>query len=216
MKAFIFDMDGTLIDNMAVHHKAWQTTLSELGMPLTLEEVKLKCHGKNEEILEKLFPNKYSEEQLQEISLSKELIYQKQYINDLKPIDGLMAFLDDAKAKNIPLGIGTAAPETNVNFVLNNLPIRHYFDSVIHSGMVSKGKPDPEVFQKVADELGYDLAECIVFEDSPTGAQTSQNAGCKSVILITTHSEDEFDKYHNIKMIAKDYTGLVVSEIQNL
>ena len=216
MQAFIFDMDGTMVDNMMVHHRAWQLKLKELGLDLTIEEVKERCHGKNEEIIERLFPNKYTPEERYQISFDKEEHYRKVFKDDLKLIDGLEGFLEEAKGANIAMGIGTAAPIENINFVLDNLGIRDYFSCVVHAGMVDKGKPDPEVFEKVAKGLGISLAESLVFEDSPTGAKTAENAGCTAIILTTTHQEVEFEKFSNIKLFIKDYTNLTIEQVKNL
>lgn len=216
MQAFIFDMDGTMVDNMMVHHRAWQLKLQELGLDLTLEEVKERCHGKNEEIIERLFPNRFTPEERYRVSFEKEEQYRAVFKDELRLIDGLQTFLDEAKAANIPLGIGSAAPAENVDFVLDNLGIRHYFSSVVHSGLVDKGKPDPEVFEKVAKELGVSLEKCIVFEDSPTGAKTSEIAGCKTIILTTTHKEEEFTVFSNVKLFLQDYQTLTIEQVINL
>lgn len=216
MQAFIFDMDGTMIDNMMVHHRAWQLKLRELGLDLSLEEVKERCHGKNEEIIERLFPNRFTPEERYRVSFEKEAQYREVFKDELKLIDGLQSFLDEAKAANIPLGIGSAAPVENVDFVLDNLDIRHYFTTVIHSGLVNRGKPDPEVFEKVAKDLGVSLEKCIVFEDSPTGAKTSEVAGCKTIILTTTHQQEEFSAFSNIKLFLQDYQTLSIEQVLNL
>ncbi|MEA5404987.1 HAD family phosphatase [Arcicella sp. DC2W] len=216
MQAFIFDMDGTMVDNMMVHHRAWQLKLKELGLDLSLEEVKERCHGKNEEIIERLFPNRFTPEERYQVSFEKEEQYRAVFKDELRLIDGLQAFLDEAKAANIPLGIGSAAPAENVDFVLDNLGIRHYFTSVVHSGLVNKGKPDPEVFEKVAKELGVSLDRSLVFEDSPTGAKTSINAGCQTIILTTTHDKTEFEAFSNIKLFLNDYQNLTVEYIKSL
>lgn len=216
MKAFIFDMDGTMVDNMMVHHRAWQLKLSELGLDFTIEEVKEKCHGKNEEIIERLFPQRFTLAERNRISSEKEVHYRTVFKDDLSLIDGLLDFLELSKQANIPMGIGTAAPLENVDFVLDNLNIRHFFKTVIHSGMVSKGKPDPEVFEKVAHNLQVPLNECIVFEDSPTGAKTSEIAGCKSIIITTTHAESEFQSYSNISKFLIDYQELTPKNVINL
>jgi beta-phosphoglucomutase-like phosphatase (HAD superfamily) len=72
--ALIFDMDGTMVDNMMVHHRAWQKKLAELGK-MTLEEVIATCHGKNDEILQRIFGEQYSFEERDKISFEKEAIY---------------------------------------------------------------------------------------------------------------------------------------------
>ena len=74
----------------------------------------------------------------------------------------------------------------------------------------------PEVFEKVANELGVSLEKCIVFEDSPTGAKTSEVAGCKTIILTTTHQQEEFSAFSNIKLFLQDYQTLSLDQVLNL
>lgn len=207
--AIIFDMDGTMVDNMMTHHRGWQKTLAAYGLHLTMEDVKATCHGKNLEIIERLFPGKYSLEERERISFEKESGYREIFLSELKLLPGLAELLETAKAANIPMGIGTAAPAANVDFVLDHLNIRHYFQSVIHAEDVEKGKPDPEVFFKVADQLGVAYADCLVFEDSPTGARTALNAGMKAIILTTTHSAAEFEGIASVLRCLPDYTDIL-------
>ena len=89
MAAFIFDMDGTMVDNMMVHHRAWQIKLAELGLEMELEAVRQTIHGKNEEILAKLFGDRFTPEEFKRISWEKENAYRRQFISSLKLIDGL-------------------------------------------------------------------------------------------------------------------------------
>jgi beta-phosphoglucomutase len=206
--AIIFDMDGTMVDNMMTHHRGWQKTLAAYGLHLTMEDVKATCHGKNLEIIERLFPGKYSLEERERISFEKESGYREIFLSELKLLPGLEELLETAKMANISMGIGTAAPAANVDFVLDHLNIRHYFQAVIHAEDVEKGKPDPEVFFKVADQLGVAYADCLVFEDSPTGARTAQNAGMKAIILTTTHTAEEFEGIASVLRCLPDYTGI--------
>jgi beta-phosphoglucomutase len=213
--ALIFDMDGTMVDNMMVHHRAWQQKLAELGLNLTLDEVIATCHGKNDEILERLFGDKYNFEERDRISYDKEAVYRDVFKNDLKLIDGLQEMLDTAFKIGIPMGIGTAARPENVDYVLDNLNIRHYFRAIITSADVDKGKPDPSVFFKVADILGVKYANCLVFEDSPVGAKTAVNAGMKAIILTTTHKKEEFLQFSSVLKCVPDYTSIdILKEIR--
>ncbi|HLP92469.1 MAG TPA: HAD-IA family hydrolase [Saprospiraceae bacterium] len=206
--AFIFDMDGTMVDNMMTHHKGWQMTLAKYGLDFTMEEVKATCHGKNVEIIERLFPGKYTREESERISAEKEAWYRSIFLPDLKLLPGLQEFLQSAHEAGIPMGIGTAAPKENVDFVLDHLNIRHFFKAVIHAEDVTKGKPEPEVFFKVADQMGVPHAQCLVFEDSPTGAKTALNAGMKAIILTTTHREEEFAGIESVLRFVPDFRGL--------
>ena len=206
--ALIFDMDGTMVDNMMVHHHAWQKKLAELGKVMTLEEVIATCHGKNDEILQRIFGEQYSFEERDKISFEKEAIYREVFLPELRLVDGLAQLLQTAHEAGIPMGIGTAARAENVDFVLDNLNIRHYFKSIVCDRDVTLGKPDPTVFFKVADQLDVPYEQCLVFEDSPTGARTALNAGMKAVIITTTHKAEEFEGFASVLFCLPDYTTL--------
>ncbi len=210
-------MDGTMVDNMMTHHRGWQKTLAGYGLDLTLEEVMATCHGKNVEIIERMFPGRYTLAARERISFEKESGYREIFLAELRLVPGLAELLETAKNASIPMGIGTAAPLANVDFVLDNLHIRHYFQAVVHADDVEKGKPEPDVFFKVADLLGVRYDECLVFEDSPTGARTALNAGMKAIILTTTHRAEEFADIPSVLRCVPDYTGIdILSEIENL
>ena len=129
-------------------------------------------------------------------------------------VSGLPEFLDELKAAGIPMAVGTAAPPENVDFVMDELSIRHYFKGVFHAGSVSKGKPDPEIFEKAAESMGLQAKDCIVFEDSPTGAEAARRAGSAAVILTTTHNESEFRQFPNIKKFLSDFSGVTVEALR--
>lgn len=208
IQGFIFDMDGTMVDNMMVHHRAWQRKLAENGLELTLEEVKSNIHGINEEIIERLFGERFSPEERRRIAWEKEAAYRDIFLPELKLVEGLDVFLRAAHEHGIPMGIGTAAPRENVDFVLDNLGLRPLFRAVFDAKMVRKGKPDPEVFLKVAEQLEVKPENCLVFEDSPTGAEASRRAGMAAVIVSTTHAPEEFARFDNVVGIISDFSAI--------
>ncbi len=207
-KGIIFDMDGTLIDNMMIHHRAWQIRLAQDGHEFSLQEVIEKCHGKNIEILERLFGNLYSPNQRLSFSNEKEEIYRDLIKTDLIPLPGLIDLLSYAYEHEIPMGIGTAAQYKNVDVTLDTLNIRNYFGAIVADTDVANGKPNPEVFLKVANMLGIEPQNALVFEDSPVGAHTAQNAGMKVIIMTTTHKVHEFDPFETVIKCVKDYTEI--------
>lgn len=213
MKGIIFDMDGTMVDNMMVHHRIWQQVLKDLGLDWSIEKVKAEVHGVNTEILKRLFGDTYSDEERLAISNRKESAYRDYFQSKLKLIDGLPAFLEQLYKANIPMAIGTAAPADNANFVLDTLNIRHYFKGVFHAGSVRKGKPNPEIFLKAAASLDLNPDDCLVFEDSVSGAATAKNAGCKAIIVTTTHSKEEFAHFDHILQFINDYNEI---QLENL
>jgi beta-phosphoglucomutase len=78
-KVFLFDLNGTMIDDMQYHIKAWHRILNDLGADISLERMKEECYGKNDELLERMFPGRFSEVEKQSMSLEKERKYQAQY-----------------------------------------------------------------------------------------------------------------------------------------
>ena len=214
MDAVIFDLDGTMIDNMMVHHRAWQKKLSSLGIEWSLEDVRTKVHGVNVELLERNWPGKWSLEERIRISAEKEATYREIYEPQLLP--GLGEFLHELRRRNVLMGVGSAAPPENVDFVFNTLDLWRYFVTVRHSADVQNGKPHPEVYLKIIDELDMAPEECLVFEDTPTGAEAAQRAGCKAIVVTTTHQKEEFDHLHNIVKFIQDFTEVTTKEILEL
>ncbi|UOQ75044.1 HAD family phosphatase [Hymenobacter cellulosilyticus] len=115
----------------------------------------------------------------------------------------------------MPMAIGSAAIPFNIDFVLDNLHIRHYFQAIVSADDVTLSKPHPETFLKAAAQLGVTPADCIVFEDVPKGAEAALNAGMKAVILTTTHQGEEFTHLPNILHFAADFRDEAVKSLIN-
>lgn len=210
-QAFLFDLNGTMIDDMAYHLVAWSDMLNnQLNAGLTAAEVKAQMYGKNEELLTRVFgPERFTPEEMRDISMQKERLYQKAFLPELKLIEGLPQLLDEAKEAGIRLAIGSAAYMFNIDFVLDNLNIRSLFEVIISADDVNLSKPHPETYLKCARLLGVEAAKCLVFEDAPKGVEAAMNAGMDCVVLTTLHDESEFADYPNVIRFMKDYSGLV-------
>jgi HAD superfamily hydrolase (TIGR01509 family) len=207
-KAFVFDLNGTMVNDMPYHIKAWHEKIIELGGVLTLEEMKHQCYGKNDELLERVFPGKYSLEDRIKMGNEKEAIYRNEFKPYLKLINGLDQFIEKAHEQNILMAIGSAAIMDNIDFVIQNMDIEHYFDVIISANDVEQSKPDPETFLKCAAALSVDPADCLVFEDTPKGVECALNAGMDAVVILGEHEAAEFEQFKNVIHLVKDYQGL--------
>ncbi|QCR23583.1 HAD family phosphatase [Pontibacter sp. SGAir0037] len=213
-KAFLFDLNGTVIDDMHYHAKAWHHILTkDLGADLTWDEVKVQMYGKNSEVLARIFgESHFSDEETERLSVEKEKKYQAEYRPHLSLIDGLEGFLKEAHEQGIKMAIASAAITFNIDFVVDGLGIRHYFDAFVSADHVHKSKPDPETFLKAAEALGMAPEDCIVFEDAPKGVESAQNAGMQSVVITTTHPKEDFSQYNNVIAFIQDYTNPFIVE----
>lgn len=204
--AIILDMNGTIINDMPWHIKIWNQLFNEYGANHTLEQSKQELYGKNSEILERIFPGKFTQAEKDALEQEKEKRYRQSYAPEMKLIKGLDIFLQQAYDNNIAMALGTAAIRDNVDFILDGLAIRRYFEAIVTAEEVTFSKPHPATFLQCAAALNIPPQHCIVFEDSPKGIETAANAGMPCVALTTMHSAEEFATYDNILFVVEDYT----------
>ncbi|MGC4099717.1 HAD family hydrolase [Ferruginibacter sp.] len=206
-KAFLFDLNGTVIDDMSYHIQSWYEILNSLGATISYEETKLQCYGKNEELLERIFPGRFSKEEMNAMVIEKEKRYQENFRPHLKLIEGLDEFFKKAFDAGIKMAIGSAAIPFNIDYVLDGLNIRPYFGAIVSAYDVAESKPHPDTFLQCAAQLHLLPYDCIVFEDSPKGVEAAARAGMKAVVITTMHTKEEFDN-DNIICFIENYNGL--------
>ena len=218
MNTFLFDLNGTMIDDMEYHLKVWYDILNnDLAAGLSREEVKSHMYGKNHEVLVRIFgKDRFTMAESDAISRRKEERYQQVYKHYLELLPGLNYFLQEADRQQVPMAIGSAAIPFNIDFVLDNLNIRHYFKAIVSADDVVNSKPDPETYLKAAALLKVEPSSCIVFEDAPKGVEAALNAGMSSVVLTTMHDSHEFSQYPNVLMFVKDYTDPRLTSLKQL
>lgn len=206
--AFIFDMDGTMIDNMHYHEKAWQQVFQKLGKEIPVEQLKPTLYGKNEEVIRRHFGDRFTKQEIAAFAEAKESLYRKLYKPHLRLIDGLQIFLQQSFSQNISMAIATAAELPNVNFVVDATNTRHYFNAIVTAEQTSKGKPDPEIFLMAAEQLHISPANCIVFEDAPKGAEAAYRAGMKTVMLNTSYPDSMLGMLPNVMEVINNFKTL--------
>jgi len=212
-RAFIFDMDGTLVDNMHFHGAAWQTMLRENGIETDPHEFLVKTAGKtNREIIPNFF-KEATDQRLLELGLRKETIYRELFLPERRVIDGAIEFLEAAQTLGVKMAVATAAPVANMEFVLDGLDLRRFFDAITTAADVSHGKPNPEIFLKSAEKLDVAPKNCLVFEDAVGGFEAAHRAGMKSIGIATVNSIEEILRLDSVVEAQKDFAGLKPQEL---
>lgn len=202
--AFIFDMDGVIVDSNPTHKIALKQFCQKHGYNLTETDLREKIYGRtNRDWLLNLF-GKLDEQTIRQYADEKEALFRSLY-HDIKPVNGLISFLDALEELQIQRAIATSAPRANVDFTLEKTNTEKYFKTILDDSFVTEGKPHPQIYLKSAQALGFDPAKCIVFEDSLSGVKAGKRAGCKVVGVTTTHTAEELSE-----------TDFIIADFQEL
>jgi beta-phosphoglucomutase family hydrolase len=213
-KAFLFDLDGTLIDTMPWHFKTWEAVVEELGSSLRGDELMKELYGNGAELMHRLVPHRtFTEDEARQIVDNKEERYRNLYGQNITVLQGAREFLDEALLLNIPMGIGTASNQANIDFALDFLDLRKYLKAIVGADDVQLSKPHPETWLKLAKALSADPVNCIVFEDAPKGIEAAQKAGMKAIAITGHYSANDFNGYNNILKIVPSLNALKPGEL---
>ena len=184
--ALIFDLDGVLVHSMPLHTEAWHTYLKTMG--IEIPDLETRMHGKrNAELVRDLIGGDLSDDVIFNHGAAKEQLWREMMLAgglDQYRVRGLAQFLQ--RYEKVPKAIGSNAEPANINFVLDHFGLRRYFDVTVDGPQVNRPKPAPDIYLKAAELLGVKPANCIVFEDSPTGIEAGRAAGMRLVGVETT------------------------------
>ena len=183
-KAFIFDLDGVIVDTAKYHYLAWKKIASELGIEFTHEHNELLkgvSRVRSLDIILGLGEVDASQAQKDQWLIQKNEDYLS-YLVDMDQseiLPGVMTVLEFLKANHQPIALGSASK--NARPILEKTGILSYFDAIVDGNDVSNAKPDPEVFLQAAQKLGISNENSIVFEDSVAGIQAANIASMTSI-----------------------------------
>ncbi len=211
--AAIFDMDGTLVDNMAYHIAAWKAFCQNHHLPFSLDTYYRQFNGRtSRDVLQLLFNRMLTDAQVYAFTEEKEEVYREIYRPHLKPVAGSVDFLEDLKTHGVKLAVATSAPLSNLEFTLDGAGLAPFFEVVVYGAMVRRGKPNPEIYLTTAEKLGVGPSRCVVFEDALPGIESARRAGMPVVGLTTSHSADELAT--STVLQAADFTGMTFETLK--
>lgn len=186
-KAAIFDMDGTLVDNSAVHVRAFELFCNRYGVKDWRNKLEKAFGMGSDDIMRMLLPEEVIRERgLQALGDEKEEIYRTIYAPEIIPVKGLKELLELLRKAGIRCAVGSSGCRQNVEFVLSSCKIEEYFEVKISGDMVSRCKPEPEIYLTAVKALGVKPEECIIFEDARAGFEAARRAGAGSIVAIAT------------------------------
>lgn len=185
--AFVFDMDGVIVDSNPLHCEAWVVFNRRYGLQTTTAMLEAMYGKRNDEIVRDYFGADLAEEEVVARGAAKEALYREMAHGRLREmlVPGLEDFLEEYCGT--PMGVASNAEPANVKLIVEGAGLRPFFQVIVDGHQVARPKPDPEIFLKVAGTLGVAPANCVVFEDSAAGVQAGLAAGMRVVGLRTTH-----------------------------
>lgn len=179
-----------------MHTDAWQAYLNQLG--IEQQYVAERMHGKrNSELVRELIDPALSDEAAFAHGAAKERLFREMILAaDLERyrVPGLTAFLE--RFRDVPKAVGSNAEPANIEFALDGLGLAPYFQVRVDGSQVKRPKPFPDIYLLAAERLGVVPANCIVFEDSPTGVAAGVAAGMRVVGIETTPTKFEGVAFH--------------------
>ena len=221
-QALLFDLDGTLIDSMPLHHQAWVEWHARRGIEMAAGSFFEATAGRsNAEILLDMFPQHSVDEHVV-MADAKEALYREFAARSLALIAGAQDFVHRARAAGCKLAVCTASTLPNMALAFERFGIAGWIDTVTSPADVSsgpgaparlRGKPHPDIFLEAARRLGVAPERCVVFEDAPLGVEAARRAGMRAVALTTTLQAQAFDAYDNLIAHAPDFTTIDLSAL---
>ncbi len=183
-KAFIFDLDGVIVDTAKYHFMAWQKIANRLGIEFTHEhneQLKGVSRVRSLDIILGLGGVEATQDEKNKWLVEKNEDYLG-YITNMNEdeiLEGVVPVLQFLKAQNQKIALGSASK--NARPILEKVNILHYFDAIVDGNDVTNAKPDPEVFLRAAQLVNIPAEDAVVFEDSVAGVQAANIAGMASV-----------------------------------
>ena len=181
IQAVIFDLDGVLVHTDHFHYLAWKELSDEKGIFFN-EEINQRLRGVSrmqslEIILERYEGEELSAEEKERMAEKKNSIY-REYLSRMTPADvsdEVRDTLDKLKERGLKLAVGSSSK--NTGFILEKTDLAHYFDAVSDGTMITRTKPDPEVFLLAAKLVGTEPGKCLVIEDADAGIEAGKAGG---------------------------------------
>ena len=185
-KAFLWDMDGVIIDSCEPHFRSWNEAFARRGATYTEEQFRSLFGTRDDLIIGKVL-GPLPPLEVKAIEDEKERRYRELVRGKAQLFPGVLSLLKAMKGSGFRIALGTSAPMANVEAVWSELGLDQFFDTVVCGEDVNEGKPSPDIYLLAAERLGAQASQCVVFEDSPHGVEAAKRAGMKCVAVTNSH-----------------------------
>lgn len=208
IKAVIFDMDGVILDSEKLYVRFWCEAGRACGYPFEVKHalaIRSLARPFAIQRLQGFFGEGFDYDEVRNKRIEIMEDYVEQNGIDLKPYAEYT--LKELKKRGYKIALATATPPERAQRYLTRSGLYDYFDKIICSAMVKLGKPEPDIYLKACEEVGFLPEECIAVEDSPNGIQSAYRAGCRAVMVPDLDEADD---------ATREMTYAVVKDLKEL
>lgn len=185
----IFDLNGTLVDDEALHKRAWQGVAERHGVHLSDSRYATSVSGlSRRDAVLSIFGTSIDNRYLENICAEKYKLFCEIIPEDLQPVEGAHEFIRCLRANGIFVALGTSASKDTTALLLERLELTDGFDTIVTAQDVGRAKPEPDIFLEIAIRLNCRPSACVVFEDTVVGVKSARKAGMSCVGVITSQS----------------------------
>jgi tRNA threonylcarbamoyl adenosine modification protein YeaZ len=204
-RGVIWDVDGVIIDSAELHFRSWREALSKRGIDMSREQFEEGFGRRNDDIIAQVANRVVSPELAAAINREKEEAYRQMVAGNARFFPGVMELMRSLKESGFKQAVASSAPPENLGLIVKEMKLEPFIEATVDASMVTKGKPDPEVFLKAAAKLGLTPKDCLVIEDAVAGVEAAKSAGMAVIAVSNTHPKE--------KLAAAD---LVVSSLEEV
>jgi beta-phosphoglucomutase len=190
--AVIFDVDGVLVDSYAAHFQSWRRLYGGLGVEYSEGAFAADFGRTSRDILRRTLSEELTDARVRDLDGRKEAYYREIIRASFPAMDGADDLIEALADDGFRLAVGSSGPPENVRLVLEKLPGGRRIGVAVTGADVTRGKPDPQVFQLAAERLGVPPSSCAVIEDAVHGIEAAQRAGMAAIAVTGTSQRAQF------------------------
>jgi len=206
-------MDGTIVDSLPCHKKAWKATFARRGKVFTDEDFKWANGRKNEEIIPHFVGKKMSIEEVNVIADEKEATFRDFVKDSIHALPGVVELIKALAKAKYELAIVSSTPKENIELISKTLGIKKYFTLFINGNDVKEGKPSPQGFLLGAERLGVEPRNCVVMEDAVVGVRAAKRAGMYCVGVTNTCPREDISEADVVVDSLEEITVKTIEEL---
>ena len=202
MEAFLFDMDGVIVDTQQYHSRALQQVFTEIGVSVSLAELSQYAGTKRGASFRGIAAQRGLKLPVEQLSARKDVLFNDIIAHtQLQPIEGIPELLAKLQAAGIPMAIASSSSDAFIAYIVDCLHIRSFFDALLSGENLPESKPNPAIYQLTAQTLGVAPEQCVVLEDAALGVQAAKAAGMYCIGYQNPHSGQQ-DLSHADEIVA--------------